>query len=851
MLKRILPHLIIIASFLAICAFYFMPQLQGKVVQQGDIIKYRGMAQETRDFVKETGENPLWTNAMFGGMPTYQIEVNRQSNLLWYVDRGLKFYINHPIGIFFLAMLSFYILMLALGINPWLGAIGAVTFGLTTNNLVLYEAGHMTKVHAIAYLPMVAAGVILAYRKQYLAGGILFAAGLGLNIFANHVQMTYYFGLTLLIYGVARLIHDTRNGEITHFAKGTGVLVAAALIALASSAVNLWTTYEYSKDTMRGEPILKTEAVTNVQDVQSSSETDGLAWDYAMGWSNGTIDLFSSFIPGVAGGGSGEKVSKNAAIYKDLRKKGAQLGNNFRAPLYWGALPGTSGPIYFGAIIFFLFIYGMMIVKGPEKWWLALGVLLTFLLSMGKNLEGFNEFFFNYVPLYNKFRTPNSVLSVTAMLIPLLGIMGLSELIRGNIDKKEALQKLYIALGIMGGLCLFFALMGGSFFEFSNAGDERLAQAGYSVDAIIQDRQALMRSDSFRSLILILLSGGLIWAYLQDKVKLVVLLAGIGVLSLFDLWTVGKRYLGSEDFVAKRNYEAAFQPRAVDTQIMSQEENRGMYRVMDYSQGYPFESAKASFFHSSIGGYHAAKLQRIQDMIDRHFNQNNPQALNMFNVKYLIGGQQGQEQVQQNPAALGTAWFVDTLNLVADANAEIDGLGGSFNAGTQAVIHQEFGDYISGFDPSPNGSINLTSYEPNHLTYKSNSSSEQLAIFSEVWYGPNKGWQAYIDGSPAEHIRANYILRAMRIPSGEHTIEFKFEPQTYYTGRTITLITSLLIVLGLLGFFGFRGYQRMQEMQLAEAQIPREKSTKVEATTQPTQSKRKPGKANPKRRKKK
>ncbi|MEM9990880.1 MAG: YfhO family protein [Bacteroidota bacterium] len=816
MLKKLLPHLVAVVSFLAICIIYFLPQLEGKVINQGDITRYRGMSKELLDFRKETGERTLWTNAMFGGMPTYQIHTNTEGNFLSEVNRLLHLGFKKPIGLFFLAMCSFYILMLALGINPWLGAIGAVSFGLTTNNLVLYEAGHVTKVYAVAYLPIIAAGVLMVYRKQYLAGGILFAAGLGLDIYSNHVQMTYYFGLTLIIYGIARLIYDIKKDNLPHFAKATGILVAAAAIAVASSAVNLWTTYEYAKDTMRGEPILKKEATVDAKAVKSSSETNGLAWDYAMGWSNGTLDLFSAFIPGVVGGGSSEKVGDDAAIRKSFRSKGVRLPRDFRAPLYWGALPFTSGPIYFGAVIFFLFIFGALVVKGPAKWWLVLGTLLTFFLSMGKNFEAFNLFFFNNVPLYSKFRSPNSILSVTAMLVPLLGIMGVSHLIKGQLDKKEALQKLYVALGIMGGMCLFFAFMSGSFFDFAGANDARYAQSGYDVDAIIKDRKSLLRGDALRSLLLILCTGGLIWAYLQEKLKLQLVLVGLGLLSLFDIWGVGKRYLDSDKFIERRDYEAGMQARPVDTQIMNQEPHRGAYRVLDYSQGNPFQSVQASFYHSSVGGYHAAKLQRIQDMIDYHFQNNNTEVMNMFNIKYVIGGQVGQEQVQQNPAALGTAWFVDSLRLVQDANAEINALGQSFNAATQAIIHQEFGSYVADFDPSPNGKIRLEDYQPNHLTYTSTSNSEQLAIFSEVWYGPDKGWQAYIDGKPMEHIRANYILRAMRIPSGTHTIEFKFEPKTYYLGVNITRVASLLIILALFGFFGFKGYERFKAIESEE-----------------------------------
>jgi len=802
MLKRIVPHIVAVGIFLLSCVLYFSPQLQGKVVQQGDYIQYKGMAQEAAEYKEKTGKTTLWTNAMFGGMPTYQINASAEGNLLQYVNRVLELGINRPIGRFFLSMLCFYILMLSLKINPWLGVVGALAFGFSTNNLVLFEAGHVTKLHAIGYLPILVAGIILAYRKQYLLGGTLFALGVGLNVFANHVQMTYYFGLTLLIYGVARLVYDIKQGELLSFLKASGILIVAGIIGLASSAVNLLTTYEYSQQTMRGKPIL--EAVSTATEPQSSSETDGLAWDYAMQWSNNTLDLFSTFIPGFVGGGSGEKVGKNSEFYQLLQRNNAVQGKETQAPLYWGALPFTSGPIYFGAVICFLFIFGLFTVKGPEKWWLGLGVLLTILLSMGKNLEGFNRFFFDVVPLYNKFRTPNSVLSISVLLVTLLGMMGLSNVLNGNLDKKQVLQKLYIALGISGGIALFFGLVGNSLFEFSSPGDERYQQAGPQViSAIVSDRKSLMQSDSFRTLLLVLLAGGLIWAYLKNFIKQPLLIIGLGVLTFFDLYQVGSRYLDADDFVSKRNYETNFQARPVDEQIKSIEPNRGAYRVMDYSIN-TFNGSSTSYFHNTIGGYHAAKLQRIQDIIDRHITQQNPYILNMLNAKYVIYGEPGKEQVQQNPSALGNAWFVDTLQLVTSANAEIDSLT-DFNPATTTFIHQEFSAYINGFDPTPDGNIQLSSYEPNYLTYQSNSNSEQFAVFSEVWYGPNKGWQAYLDGKPVEHIRANYILRAMRIPAGSHKIEFKFEPKTYYLGKTISLVSSSLILLALLAYLFFYG----------------------------------------------
>ena len=800
LIQKAIPHFVAIVIFLAACAAYFSPQLQGKVPQQSDMIQYRGMAQEAKNFYEKTGERTLWTNSMFGGMPTYQINTVSAGNNLRILDGLGTLFIKAPIGRFFAAMLGFYILMVVLGVNQWLAVIGAIAFGFTTNTLILYEAGHETKVKAISYLPLVTAGLLLAFRRRYLLGGILFAVGLGLDIMANHVQMTYYFFITLIIFGLAQLVYSIQRKELAHFGKAAGALLIGGLLAIGSTASNLWITYEYAKDTMRGEPILETTG-----DPASSSETNGLEWEYAMNWSNGVVDLFASFIPGVAGGGSQEPAGPNSAVVKNLQSKGARLPANFTAPLYWGGLPFTSGPSYFGAVIFFFFLMGLFLVKGPVKWWIGLGVLLTMMLSMGKNLEGFNRLFFDYFPLYNKFRTPNSILSVTAFLVPTLSILALHKIVNEKVTKAEALRSLKIAGGIAGAICLFFALLGPSFFDFTNPQDQRYVQMGYDANALISDRQSLMRTDAFRSLLLVLFSGGLVWAYLPEKVKLHILLIGLAALVVFDQWTAGRRYLNSEFFVSKSQYQANFQPSPADQQILQDTDPN--YRVYDATVS-TFQSSKASYFHKSIGGYHAAKLQRYQDIIDRHLSQNNQRVLNMLNARYfIVNGQDGQPAVRRNPDALGNAWFVSNIRMVNSANQEIDALS-DFDPGQEAIVHQEFSNYVSGFTPSKNGTITETDYQPNHLTYQSESSSEQLAVFSEIWY--NKGWQAYIDGQPVEHIRVDYILRGLRIPAGQHTVEFKFEPVAFERGKLASTIFSSIILLGLLGFIGYRGYQYVQ-----------------------------------------
>lgn len=839
--KSILPHLIAFLVFLVLCSAYFWPQVEGKVVQQGDVIQYMGMSQEVREFQKETGEQSLWTNAMFGGMPTYQINTVSAGNNLKLVDRIARLDIAPPIGRFLIAMVGFYILMVLMGASTWLSIVGAIAFGFTTNNMLLYEAGHETKLKAISYFPLLVAGVLLAFRKKYIWGGLLFAMGLGLNLWANHIQMTYYLALTMLFWGLAQLIVDIRKGEVLSFAKAAGVLIIGAGLALGSAASNLWITYEYSKDTMRGEPILKSapaDAATGEQ-AQKAKSGNGLDWDYAMQWSNGGIDVFAGYIAGVAGGGSSQMVDNSSEVYQTLRQKGYRVPANFAAPLYWGALPFTSGPIYFGAVVVFLFLLGAIVVKDPVKWWLVAGVVLTVILSMGKNMEGFNRFFFDHVPLYNKFRTPNSILSVTAFLMPLLGILGVSHILNGKVDKKEALRALYIAAGIAGAVALFFWFMGPSFYSFANEKDASYVET-FPAEALIADRKALMSSDAMKVFLLVALSAAALWAYLTQRIKQQVIVVGVlGALTLVDLWSVGRRYLNEDSFVGKNNYEANFAPRPVDEQILQDPDLS--YRVMDLSEG-TFQSSKTSYFHQSIGGYHAAKLQRYQDMIDRHFSKGNQKTLDMLNTRYfIVGGSDGSDPaVQRNPNALGNAWFVGGVLSVNSPEEEIEALNG-FNPADTAVVNKEFDTYLQGLQLQKGGSIKLTAYAPNKLTYESETTAEQLAVFSEIWYGPNKGWQAYVDGKPVEHIRANYILRAMRVPAGKHTIEFKFDPKSFKTGKAVSMAASLAILLIFLGWAAVQGRQYLQRLK-DEKPEPVAKQSATTSGQQATAPKGKSGK---------
>jgi len=773
------PHILPVLIILLVNIIYFFPQFEGKEVQQGDIIQYQGMAHEVLEYERATGEDALWTNSMFGGMPTYQIVTKNKGNVLGYVDRILNLGLKRPAGMFIAGMLAFYVFLQLMGVNIWLSLIGALFFGLSTNNLILYEAGHVTKLRTIMYGAPALGGIILAFRGKYLYGTAMFALFFGLNVFSNHPQMTYYLGFVVLILGLVYLTSAIKNGTLLNFAKASGSLIFALVLALGASASQIWTTFEYSESTMRGKPILASEG--NIP--KSSSETDGLEWEYAMSWSNSYRDLLSSFIPKAVGGGSGEWVDGDAPLVRKLgMRKETQL------PTYWGGLPFTSGPIYFGAVAFFLFVFGAFAVKGELKWWLVSAVIFTMLLSLGKNLPELNRFLYENVPLFNKFRTPNSVLSVTAILIPLLGVLGLREVVRTE-DRKTMLKPLYISYGILGGLALFVYMFGSDMFAFTTENDENYKEI---LNDLILQRQEMLSSSAMNTFLLISLVAAAIYFYLQNKISQLWMLGVIGVLGFGDLYAQGKSYLDKKDFVSSRQYQQNFEARDVDLQIM--EDKDPNFRVFDASIN-TFNAASSSYFHKTIGGYHAAKLQRFQDVIDRHISNNNMEVLNMLNTKYFIlGGESNNPRVQRNPAALGNAWFVNDIIWVENANAEIDSLG-NFDPAGEVVIHKEFESYAREMKLQKNGSITLKTYSPNKLVYTYETQGEQFAVFSEIWYGPNKGWEATVDGKPADHIRVNYLLRGMRLPEGKHEVVFEFKPVSYYTGAKIAYVSSFLILL--------------------------------------------------------
>lgn len=777
-LKILLPHVMALVVFVIISVSYFFPQLQGKVIKSSDSIQYTSMSREVRVFEKETGETALWTNSMFGGMPTFQLTAPQKNNWVKYIAKVLKLGFDKPIGYFILGMLSFYIAVVALGMSPIIGIIGGILFAFSTGNIILYDTGHITKLQTVLLSPPVLAGVILVFRDKLLKGGILFTLFLSLCIMSNHPQMVYYLAIVIGIYVLIETFQQIKEKKFSSLGKKIGILALGAMLSLGSSASKLWTTYEYGKSTMRGKPILtNTDGATN-----SSSSKDGLDWDYAMNWSNGVEDLFVTYIPMLVGGSTQEILSNDS----ELVRKVPQLRNQ-PVPLYWGGLVSTSGPYYFGAVVFLFFLFGGIVVRGRLKWFLVVGVIITFLISLGKNFEMLNRLLFDYLPLYNKFRTPNSVLSVTGTFMTLLAILGINELVKSE-DHQKFVRPLLISAGSLVGLAAIFVLAGSSLFSFEGTYDSGFASI---IDLLRDERVSVMKSSSLRSIGFIALSMGIVYLYIKRKIKKYMMVGLIGVIALLDLWVINMRYLNYSEFETKRKLQQEFQPRPVDQQILADPDI--YYRVFDVQN---FSVADISYHHKTIGGYHPAKLQRFQDIIDYHLSKNNQAVLNMLNTKYIIiPTDNNQYQAQVNPGALGNAWFVRKVEMVENADAEINALTG-LQPDQKAILNAEFSDYLSGSDTfSGNGNIKLTKYGLNELTYSSSSQDPQFAVFSEIWYQP--GWNAYIDGNKVDHVRVNYILRGLYIPAGDHAIIFKFEPKSYYLGEKISLFSSLLIIFGL------------------------------------------------------
>lgn len=813
-LSKALQHVAVVVFFLLATVIYFSPEFfDGKSLPQHDVTQFQGSSQDIRELYNNEGESSAWTGGMFSGMPSYQIGVwGGSPNFLDYVEAPLKALGNTTAGPVFAGMLMAYILFLILGFSIPMAMFGAIAYSLSSYNIIILDAGHVTKAWALAYMPIVIGGILAMYKNKYIVGGLCMALGLALQIKSNHLQMTYYTAILCAILYIALVVKYLKNKEISSLLKSSGILAIAVVLALLANAGNIYSNYEMSKTSTRG----KSELTAKIGE---STKTDGLDKDYVFGWSYGKSETLSLLIPNIYGGGSVSWLDSSSNLHKEMVNNGfgQQIDQRgVQSYTYWGDQPGTSGPVYFGAIICFLFLLGLIIIKNPMKWVFLGSILFFIFLAWGKNFDAFNDIFYNYFPLYSKFRAVSQALVIPSLLMVIMAVWTIREFFEGKLDKEELTKSLYLAGGITGGICLLLWIVPNAFFDFTSPNDAawKTQMPAWFYSATLADRREMLSSDAMRSFIFIVLAAGAMWfAINKSKMKNIsVYIVLLAILTLSDLWTVDKRFLNDDKFV-KEQQQATFQKSAADEAILKDKDLS--YRVLNLNN--PFNETATSYYHKSIGGYHAAKLQRYQQLIENRLQpelnniyasfgtqdedsirarleQNT--ALNMLNTRYLIYDTKQAPIV--NPHALGNAWFVSNYRIVENADAEIAALN-NLDPRRDAIVDKRYESELKNLAINVDSlaSIKLVAYKPNELTYETSANSDQLAIFSEVFY--KNGWNAYVDGQPAPHFSANWILRAMIVPKGEHKIVFKFEPSTYNTSRTLATVSSGLLVLLLLG----------------------------------------------------
>ena len=812
--KRILPDIVVIILFAVISFVYFFPAVtEGRVLSQHDAVAGIGAGEESKEYLERTGERTRWTNSIFGGMPTYQMAPSYHStDMLKGVESLYHLYLPAYVWYVFVMMLGFYILLRAFDFSVWLASLGAIIWAFSSYFFIIIAAGHIWKFVTLAYIPPTIAGMVLVYRGKYLSGGLLTAIFVALQIVSNHVQMSYYFLFVMLFMAVAFGISAYQKKELPRFFKATGVLVVAGVLGVCINLSNLYHTYEYSKETMRG----KSELVKPDTHNQTKS---GLERDYITQWSYGIGETFSLLVPNVKGGASVPLAANEKAMEKANPMYGSiynQLGQ------YWGEQPGTSGPVYVGAFVMFLFILGLFIVKGPMKWALLAATVLSVLLSWGKNFMGFTDFFLDYIPMYDKFRAVSSILVIAEFTIPLLAMLALKQIIARPQIVKEQARAFYISFGLTGGVALLFALAPRFFFPSYVSSMEMQALQSIPADQLAplianleEIRVSIFTSDAWRSFFVVAIGTALLWLYGMGKLKAKLTIGVLLLLCLVEMWDVNKRYLYDAQFVPQTARTEGFRPTDTDKAIL--EDKTLDYRVLNLASN-TFNENNTSYWHKSIGGYHAAKLRRYQEMIEEHISPEMSNlfkavseaggdmakvdasafpVLNMLNTRYFIFPLQGGKTMPlQNPYTLGNAWFVDEVQYVNNANEEIDALHKVAPAKV-AVVDKKFAELVKQTAaPDP------LSSEPNDLKYEVDSEKGGVVVFSEIYY---PGWQAYIDGVEAPHGRADYILRAMNVPAGKHTVEFKFDPKSLHTTETIAFIALGLLAVAVLLLLVLRG----------------------------------------------
>ena len=796
--------------FVAIACIYCSPALEGKVIRSGDSTSAAAAVHESTEYTRTTGDYSFWTGSMFSGMPNYQIGGGHYEANDWlkpFRKIMLKGHWSTP-WVFIIFFVCFYILMRAFNINKWLSIVGALATGFSSYFFIIVQAGHNSKTSSIALISVVAAGFYLIFRKRYGWGVVLTMLFTAIG-FGNHPQMSYYLFMMIGLFFFAELYIHIKEMRYKDLAIGSVLFFGSLFIGLGTGSSTIFVNQEYAEQTMRG-------GHSDLQKVSDTeNKTKGLDLDYATQWSYGIDESLSFLIPGVMGGASTYDVGTDSELYKSLVKNGvprnsaAQFCAN--VPLYWGDQPFTAGNVYMGAIVCFLFVLGLLIVKGPYKWAILAATLFSVFLAWGHNFMPLTEFFFKYFPMYNKFRAVSSILIVAEVAMPLLGFLAIKELMDGTIAREKAMKSIYIATGVTAGICLFIALFGGVMFDFKAPVDAGFASSlpDFAYQGILAEREALMKGDAWRSFLFIVLAAATLWVYAKGWLKWGYMVTILGVLVMADMWPVNKRYLNDEHFVTKRDNKAAFQMYPYEQQILQDKDPH--FRVMNLTTN-TFNDARTSYYLKSIGGYSAAKLRRYQDLIDQHISKMNMGVIGMLNAKYFIVPDQkgGQPAVQRNPFAMGNAWFVDTLQVVDTPNEESDALN-HIDLHTTAVLDKEFAPYVSNFTPGTDSTatVRLTKYTPRYLDYEYTTGKPGTIVFSEIYYP--YGWKATIDGEPADIYRVNYMLRAINVPAGKHTIHMEFAPDSAKRGDTIALICIGIMyatILFVIAFSIFRAVRK-------------------------------------------
>ena len=817
--KKALPHLVSVIIMAVVAVLYCSPVLQGKMLAQDDTIKSISQSKESRDYRDETGEESLWTTRVFSGMTIFHIGLSVSTNVTSYLKSALLGDLPKTVNIIFATMLGFYLLQIIMGVNPWLALVLSLGYGLSSNLIVSLLAGHNTKVLSIGLLAPAIGGLLLGLNGKKYLGAFVTVLSLSMLIISNHYQIMFYYLLIALSIGAVYLFYAVKEKAVAERLKNVGLLVAAGLVALLPNIGKVYNTYEHSAETIRGK---KSELTVSSQGSEDVKVT-GLDKDYAMRWSYGPLETFTLVIPSFMGGATGEALPENGNVEESLKRYNLNRQQKesilTRAPVYVGEQPFLLGTVYFGAGFIFLFILALFLFKGRTRAWVITLIAVSLIISWGRHFDIITGLLFDYFPMYNKFRTPSMALAIAGLAIPLFGALGLQKILSRQIDNIDFQKAFKMALYVTGGMMVLLLLYGlVNDWIGPNDGQYQTKNSPWGIDevyqALLADRKGRYLSDWFISTVIMAITAGLVWFYQKGKTSIAIVVMVLGIVFTGDMWRVSKRYLDNDDFITKREWDAKFAPSPADLAILKDKDPH--YRVLNATLN-PWTDGQTCYYHENVGGHHAAKLRRYQDLIEHELSaqlQNlnkglmqadqrillNPEmakqmpVYNMLNTKYYIIQDNNPGGAVLNRAACGNAWFVDEIKQVNSADAEMSSLA-RFDPLSTAVIHSDFSEelYNYNFGKSANASITLEEITPKYLKYSSNNAHDGLAVFSEVYY-PD-GWEAFIDGQPADIYRANYILRTIKVPAGDHIIEMKFDPASFQIGKNISLAGSLIFAL--------------------------------------------------------